>query len=172
VREVTGLDSNRPAEEDLSPLSEWYISANQILPTDMHYFNFYSDININLRPKVFFVDLAPIATFSVGDVVILPGNPDTTSLDLLGGARFLPEAADSHEYRLHSVHDVFAGLAIRKPVESIANVLNDPRMHVNLYNHLDDVNIKVPSCESARGDVIIKEEILRILEDPATACDN
>lgn len=176
-----GVNASRPAENDLTPQSEWYQSANTSVPSTIHYFNFFSDIQITARPKLFFVSLPPLGTTSVGDTVLLPGEDDPTALPAYGGSRFLPggEAQDRHQYVIAKNYDVSFGDDILNPV--ITNPLiaagvalqiqNDPATHFNLNNYLNDGVIKIDSCKSGIGQVTIQTEILRILNDPAHACD-
>jgi len=182
AKSLWGIDASRPAEEDLTPKSLWYQSANaNSVPLDIHYFNFYSDIQVTARPQLFFITLPPIGTASFGDTVLLPGNSDPTALPDFGGARFLSggEAEDRHEYTIASNYDVLLGDDILTPllpdpltVAGVAlDIKNDPRTHFNLNNYLNDDVIKIASCKSSLGQVTIQTEILRILADPAHACD-
>jgi hypothetical protein len=177
---ATGWDINRPAETDLSPQSDWYKTVNASdVPARMHYFNFYSDIQVEADALWFFVRLKPVDTFSVGDTVIKTGSPDPKALSQWGGSQFLPglkSTPDRHQYALSSKHNVVIGNVLGEIFKgsgsaSVGSVLEDPISHTNLRQHLDDPDSLVTACQKSRYWRTVLDEILHILQDPAHACD-
>lgn len=174
----TGWNIDRPAVKDLTPVSSWYQSVNsKPVPPAIRYFNFYSDIQVSASPQLFFKTLPKFTPISFGDTVILPGDPNPSALPTLGGARFLP--GGGREFPITSNYDVFLGNEVLKPLlpnpfsssGASSNVLNDDISHVNLDKHLTDQNHKIDSCLTSVGKTTIQDEILRILLNPAQACN-
>lgn len=182
---LADVDLNRPAIADLTPRSTWYESVNPTaVPENIHYFNIYSDITLAIHPKIRFVSLPVVEVAAFGDTVTLPGDPDPTALPLFGGARFLPagKAPDRHEFAVANRHEAELGSDIFFPilaalksglsaVGAAADIVNDPRGHTKLYDYVNDAAVLIDSCKLGVGQTTVQDEILRILADPAVACD-
>lgn len=170
----------RPAVNDLAPASAWYQSVNPTnVPSNLHYFNFYSNIQATVYPQLFFVTLPPLGTISFGDDVLLPGDPNPAAIPLSGGARFLPgglPTADRYEYKVSSDYSLLLGndllASLLNTGSVVYDIINDPIMHLNLNQHLNDTAHKISSCSSNAGQLTIQDEILRILPNPGQACNN
>jgi len=177
-KQLTNWDISRPAIQDLAPQSDWYKSANfTSIPSKIKYFNFLSDIKINIHPQIGFATLPAISSPSLGDTILFTGDPNPTSLPLLGGARFKPN--NGHEYILSNIHEILLGNDLLKP--SIINNITDLKIlkdtsqdnisHFNLSDQLTNNDILVDSCKSSIGRTTIQNEILRIIKNPDQACD-
>ena len=112
----------------------------------------------------------------------MPGDPNPNALPVLGGARFLPggqQTTDKHDFQITSSHDVLLGDGILNPllpnplnlIGTAFDVANDPISHIKLNQHLTDSAIKINSCQSSNGQVTVQDEVLRILANPAQACN-
>jgi len=177
----TNLNPNRPAEADLTPGSDWYKSANKTnVPSNMHYFNFYSDIQYRALLKFFIFPATPITHVSFGDYLLLPEKASPTDFPTLGSSLFLPggqQIADRHEYVVPKYHDfsygdtLDAGWNAETLIDIPSFVKSDPQSHVNLNQYLDDLSVPIDSCKIAYGQTTIRSEILSILADPEHACD-
>ncbi|HEV2250873.1 MAG TPA: PA14 domain-containing protein [Candidatus Limnocylindria bacterium] len=94
ARRLVGFDPNRPAFEDLRPLSPTYRFVNPDVahvPDAIGYFNVASDIRWKIDMGILgtrFVRNPVESNGSFGDYVMLPGPEDPTRLDVLGGERF------------------------------------------------------------------------------------
>ncbi len=176
-----GFDLSRPAASDLTPESPWYATANTTdVPGNLHYFNFYSNIQLNPVPQFLTKNLQPLQTVSVGDGALLPGDPNPVGFSIFGGARFLPggtQTKDKHEYQLQSIHDVKLGEILYKiiyqknPIQTAEAIYTDPINHLNLNNNLASSSANITSCKSPYNTITVQDEIINILNDPAHACD-
>ncbi len=84
-----GLLEPSPAKRDLKPQSENITSRNGVLPpNNIHYFNFYGDIQFSSKSCIMTVFCKTNAAVSIGDAVIFPGTDDPTGSPTWGGARF------------------------------------------------------------------------------------
>lgn len=95
LRELAGPHLGTPlypqdqAEQDLapqSPLISAYTKAPP--PSGIHYFNFYGDIQVREQVQYFIFSYSPPTTYSVGDLVLLPGSDNPTDTPYMGGAQF------------------------------------------------------------------------------------
>jgi hypothetical protein len=141
---LANLDASRPGVKDLAPQSDWYHSVADIPGPQLHYFSIYSDITFG--------------NTQAGDGVMLPGDPKPFALPPEGGARYLPTGPqpDQHEY------------AIPRSVSSVTKVIGDPASHFSLGQHIGQVT--VASCASPFGQLLIPDEIARVLANPPHAC--
>jgi len=104
IAKKINLDPNRPGIKDLAPQSKWYQSVNPVAPpTHIAYFNFATNIHINLKVDYWFAT-SQIAAVGLGDYVMLPGSNKPTATPMLGGEDFLPggrNIPDIHQYLLN-----------------------------------------------------------------------
>lgn len=86
------VNFERPATRDLSPRSELFRDiAPMALPDTPSYYTFWGDIRVVLERSLLGYDLPDFTLPSVGDLGLLPGDPDPTKLPEFGGQRFSPE---------------------------------------------------------------------------------
>jgi len=171
-----GFDPDRPAVRDLAPQSDWYQSVQAIpsVPPRLHYFNFFSDVQVTAHTQVLFVNLGDAPPpVSLGDYVMLPGDPNPNILPPNGGARFLPggATADRHEYAAGALYDVpLSQDNVRDAVVLGLMLRNDPNWHLALPNNLNSGRAMVQSCQAGGAPVTPLTEMRRMLTDPARVC--
>jgi pimeloyl-ACP methyl ester carboxylesterase len=94
---ASAVDFDRPATRDLSPRSELFRTiAPMPLPKNVDYYTFWGDIRVVIERQLLHYELPAFALPSVGDLGLLPGDPDPSSLPELGGQRFSPPVDDEH----------------------------------------------------------------------------
>jgi pimeloyl-ACP methyl ester carboxylesterase len=96
AKQTMGLDTTFPAERDLTPNSDNIQKHNrQPLPTGIHYFNFFGDIQVRAIGNILGWQIQPLSGIPFGDLVLLPGKDDAQALPAAGGARLCPSCGDS-----------------------------------------------------------------------------
>lgn len=182
ISKAVDYDITRPGVQDLAGDSPWYRSVNPTdVPQNLHYYNFYTDIQPSLEVNLLFWSHT-IAKADIGDLVMLPGTPNPTDHPLLGGARFLPggsDTADRHEYETPKPYSVNVATLLLPggPIifgsqvsDAVYKILTDPANHLNIGKNIGNGKVLVDSCRSGAGKVTPTDEIVNILQDPASAC--
>jgi pimeloyl-ACP methyl ester carboxylesterase len=169
-----GINPSRPGVADVAGDSSWYRSVNPTSIPNLHYFNIYTDITVNVTSNLLTRTLAKVAApFDMGDGVILPGTPTPTDHGLLGGSRFnpcAPNAVDCHEYGISKTVTIPAWQdVLGQGANTLSLYVTDPYSHTNFGNHLNDGQIFLTSCAS-QASATPTQEVTRILNNPANAC--
>ncbi|HWC32938.1 MAG TPA: alpha/beta fold hydrolase [Actinomycetota bacterium] len=87
VASRSGVALDSPAFADLQPRSPAYRAVAALpLPRTVSTYTFWGDIRLEIAPAAFGIE----RTVEIGDVALLPGDPDPTALPALGGQRFRP----------------------------------------------------------------------------------
>ncbi len=159
---AAAVDFDRPATRDLSPRSLLFRSiAPMPLPRNISYYTFWGDIRIVVGRQLLAYDLPTFAMPSLGDLGLLPGDPDPTKLPELGGQRFSPKVDGDHESldvghktRIELGADVIGDLISscgRKPDEPsqdcrrlVARHFDIPNTHTAIPVTLDRVEVSEP----------------------------
>jgi pimeloyl-ACP methyl ester carboxylesterase len=95
---TSAVNFDRPATRDLSPKSALFRSiAPKPLPRTIDYYTFWGDIRISIERGLLAYDLPAYEMPPIGDLGLLPGVPDPTTLPELGGQRFSPPVDAGHE---------------------------------------------------------------------------
>lgn len=91
---AAGVDVTSEAYRDLQPRSDAYrLVARAPLPARVSTYTFWGDIRLELSAGVFGLE----RSVEIGDVALLPGDPDPQALPILGGQRFRPTPAPGAE---------------------------------------------------------------------------
>jgi len=91
------VNFDRPATRDLSPRSALFRRIAPLpLPRNIDYYTFWGDIRITFERRLLVYHLPSFNLPSMGDLGLLPGDPDPRVLPELGGQRFSPQTDDTH----------------------------------------------------------------------------
>jgi hypothetical protein len=182
VASKIGYDVTKPAAQDVVPQGAWYQSVNPVkpLPSQLHYYNFYSDIKVHFVQYCFIWKCGDLGTDDVGDTALLPGDPDPAKMPPDGGSRFLPglhNAPDRHEFLWTNTYEEpltsdgetnpWTGAA----AAAFYDVTHDPGIHPAYIDNGANGSVLVDSCTGA-GRVTPVEKILYILDHPANGCSS
>lgn len=89
------VDLDRPAPNELRPRSDHLRAVAAVAPPpNVSYYTFWGDIRIDVGRRLLAYDLPDFELPSVGDLGLLPGDPDPAALPELGGQRFTPTELD------------------------------------------------------------------------------
>jgi hypothetical protein len=173
ISHAIGFDVDRPGVLDVTPQSPWYRSVNPVgVPAKLAYYNFYSNIVVNLQANLGFFKIST-GSFNVGDAVVLPGNPDPAAMPRGGSAQFLPggkQTANRHQYAMNATVNVNP-IDLTIPLllaRDIARIINNPISHIRFGSNVG--TIKVPSCAAGSPEITVADEILRVLQHPTAGC--
>jgi hypothetical protein len=175
---ASAVDLKRPASQDLRPRSALFRAiAPMEVPRNVSYYTFWGDIRLVVGRRLLIYDLPEFTLPSLGDLGLLPGDPDPHELPELGGQRFTPEvdagedALDiSHGARIELGADVIGDIIAscgRKPREGragcgdlIAEHFEIPNVHTSIPVTLDSVMVDEPELG---GRVTILDAILNAI---------
>lgn len=166
VRPAVAHDPERPAFDDLRPMSASarYTNAVVPLPDQPHYVNVLGNVRVDIHASILLVPFVT-QTIEFGDLVILPGEDDPRALPERGGARFLPALADhgrsSTEWELVRDLDVNFDPSILGVVilEQLARIVEAPEAHQNFGAQLDRMCVRDGSGAVRRLDEALFEAI-------------
>lgn len=178
ISHLLKLDLNRPGVIDVTPQSPWYDTVNPSIPSPgvppkLAYYNFYSNLTINLQVNFGFFSVNT-GSFDAGDLVMLPGSDNPTAEPLLGGARFLPGGAQTltrHEFGMNNTVNVNPlDLLLPNPLSigDVVRILDSPVTHFNLPSNTSSVT--VTGCGPGSPTVTVASEVFRILQNPTRGC--
>jgi hypothetical protein len=178
ISHLAKLDLDRPGVMDVVPQSPWYDTVNQSIPSPgvpskLAYYNFYSNLTINLQVNFGFFTVNT-GSFDAGDLVMLPGSDNPAAEPALGGARFLPGGAQTptrHEFGMNATVNINPlDLLLPGPlsIRDILRVLGSPVTHFNLPGHTSSVD--VTGCGAGSPTVTVMSEVFRILQNPTRGC--
>lgn len=95
---ASAVDIDRPAARDLRPRSDVFRRiAAAPPPRTISYYTFWGDVRLTVARRMLVYDLPDFNMPSIGDLGLLPGEPDPSSLPELGGQRFTPAVDAGHE---------------------------------------------------------------------------
>ena len=170
VAEEGAGDISTPAHRDLVPGSAVIRGVARIpLPPDLAYVTVWGDIRLALdTPGSGRIDVG-----SIGDVLLMPGDPTPTSLPPLGGQRLRP-TRDSIEIRHGGTVEIGLGEgagvvgacaipAGRSCREALAPVLEHPSAHGRIPATMDEIRLTHPVL----GEGSIQDLILEAIERAA-----
>ena len=163
-----GIDFERPAQEDLTPKSDWYRWANPGAGrlAANPYFNIYGDINIVHVPCFFFWCMDPRVIVPLGDVALSTGTDDPFDTPPKGGTRFLRGALDDQNWQWSMpVPIVWDPASDQHMLGAFTVALILPEMHGNFLTRMQE--IEVPDC--ATGESIgVDQALLRVINGRLT----
>lgn len=85
------VDFDRPAVSDLRPRSALFRRVAAVEPPpSISYYTFWGDIRVRVSRALYVYELPAFEMPSLGDLGLLPGDPDPSVLPELGGQRFSP----------------------------------------------------------------------------------
>lgn len=154
------VDFSRPATRDLRPRSDLFREiAPMPLPRSLSYYTFWGDIRVSVGRNLLHYPLPSFDLPSLGDLGLLPGDPDPEALPELGGQRFTPAVDPGqaaldvpHRTRIRLDAAVVGGLlrSCGRPGRSRACAalarehLDVPNSHTAIPLTLDHVDVEVP----------------------------
>lgn len=175
---AAAVDFDRPAANDLRPRSALFrdITARPV-PSSISYATFWGDIRVVVRRGLLVYDLPASELPSLGDLGLLPGDPDPSALPELGGQRFTPrvdpgyEALDiPHTARIElepeTIRTVVDACGHRPPpgapacTELLAGAFEVPNEHTSVALRMPEV---VVEHEALGGRVSLVEAILTVI---------
>lgn len=169
---VTGFNPGYPAYTDLQPQSANILAHNSTLPpANINYFNFYSDIQIQLSVKILPFWTIPLGTLPLGDLVLLRGDDNPLASPKWGGARFCLNCGNLDQY--NSVQRYAEWPLVRvvpftltdNILDLLTDVLQLPELHTSLFTDSAlDGGIQVQDSTGQGGSTSIAREILLQLE--------
>lgn len=169
-----GFYRNRPANNELTPQSDWYNNINRTsIPKGIRYFNFYSDIQMRLATPIWFNTYLESPPADLGDLVMLPGSDNPQDTPLLGEARFRPDPTQyqSYEWQMSSSHRVVFNPIGGLDVSTLGAIIGDPASHFNLSRHMaGPTGVTVPDCEAPGASITILDQMMRVLGNPNLPC--
>ncbi len=175
---AAAVDFDRPAPNDLRPRSALYreITARPV-PSGISYATFWGDIRIAVRRSLLVYDLPTSELPSMGDLGLLPGDPDPSALPELGGQRFTPavdpgrEALDvPHTVRIELAPEVIRTLidacGHRPPpgapgcTQLLAGAFEVPNEHTSVALRMPEITVE---HDAFGGRVTLVEAILTVI---------
>ena len=168
--EIVDVDVTRPAYRDLRPRSEVYRRlAASPLPRGVSYYTFWGDVQLVLRPLPVDARL-PELRLQLGDLWLLPGDPDPAALPPLGGQRFRPpvdppaealEIAHRHQVlldpgRVAVVVAACLDAVLRCPV-AVRSLLDVPAAHWRIPFTIGEIDVDHP----ALGRTSLEDAVIR-----------
>lgn len=168
---VTGFNPGYPAYTDMQPQSANILAHNSTLPpANINYFNFYSDIQVQVSVKLLFWTI-PLGTIPLGDLVLLRGDDNPLASPKWGGARFCLNCGNLDHYT--SVQGYAEWPLVRvipftltdNILDLLTDVLQLPELHTKLFTDSAlDGGIQVQDSTGHGGSTSIAQEILLQLE--------
>lgn len=177
VSQLAGLDLNRPGVMDVTPLSLWYDYVNPVIPSpgvppQLAYYNFYSNININLQQQLLWWTIG-IGSLDAGDLVMLPGSNNPNDEPLLGGAKFLPgnvQTSNRWQFSLSDQVNINVSDFLWPPalVGDVNAIVGNPINHFHFGSNV--ASVTVTGCQQGSPTVTVSQEVMDILQNPTDAC--
>jgi alpha-tubulin suppressor-like RCC1 family protein len=170
-------DLSRPGFKDIQPSSNWYLSVNpKGVPSQLHYYNFFNDLGV--RPiAVMLWGRVPLPPFTVGDGVILPGDPNPLATPPGGGEEFLPGGVATQDRYEWELSDRVYDFLLQDPTTPtvLDQIIADPTNHAQLMLTIgipqSDNQLKIDSCIRGHGQETVFQKITEILAEPAHGCN-
>jgi pimeloyl-ACP methyl ester carboxylesterase len=156
------VDFTRPATRDLRPRSALFRRiAPMPLPKTVNYYTFWGDIRVSVERGLLVYDLPDFDMPALGDLGLLPGDPDPTALPELGGQRFSPPVNDDREALdvPHTTRISLDAVTIGELIDSCGHKSRDggkacralvaehfdiPNTHTSIPTTLGKVEVEVP----------------------------
>jgi pimeloyl-ACP methyl ester carboxylesterase len=168
--DIMDLDLDRPAFRDLRPRNELYRRLAALpLPRTVSYYTFWGDARLVIRPLPVDTGL-PQLHLEVGDLWLLPGDPDPARLPDLGGQRLRPPVdAPAEALEIRHRHDtvldparvalvVGACLDIRlRCLAVLRSVANLPAAHWRIPFTIGEIRVDHP----AFGQTSLEDAVIR-----------
>jgi pimeloyl-ACP methyl ester carboxylesterase len=171
---VTGFNPKYPAYTDLTPQSTNIKAHNAFLPpSNINYFNFYSDIQVQFSIEILPYWIVPIGRpVPFGDLILLRGDDNPQATPYWGGARFCLGCGNQDQYTQNQnyrewplVRVVPYTISEFVGIDLLASLVTLSELHTNLFKDSAlNGGIQVQDSTGQGGTTSISHEILLQLE--------
>lgn len=144
-----GINFDRPAQEDLTPKSDWYRWANPGANrlADHPYFNIHASMDIVMINCFILWCQDPKVVMPLGDGLLAEGTDDPFDTPPKGGARFLRGASGAQNHQWTMELDIpWLPQHDQQMVAAITAALLSPEMHANFLQKMPEID--VADCQS------------------------